>query len=106
MANERRDYVKKCRMNEREVKQFYKNALRSGEKNEAEFMRKRLLYSDRQLAKQNKLASQYDAETREGLLKVCSEMYMLVNQCKAGVNVKDVAPELEREVNTFWQLLK
>ncbi|MBQ4560009.1 MAG: hypothetical protein IJA54_06810 [Tyzzerella sp.] len=106
MTNNRRCRVVKARLTESEYKIFQENLLRSGARSCSEYLRDRIILSDNQIIKRERMAGKIGREQLEGQMNVISDIFSVINQYKAGVDKELAVDKLEKDVKKLWQLLK
>lgn len=106
MIDNRRCHVIKTKLTDAEYKKFHELLEKSGAKNSSEFLRDRIILSDSQIAKREKLAGKIGREQLEGQLSVLSDMFSVINQYQAGVDKELAVEKLKKDVEQLWQLLK
>ena len=103
---ERRTNVIKTKLTDTEYKKFIELLKKSGARNSSEFLRERILLSDNQIVKRERMAAKIGREQLEGQLGILADMHSVINQFKAGVDKELAVDKLEKDVEKLWQLLK
>lgn len=106
MIDNRRCRVLKVRLTESEYKRFQENLTKSGARNSSEYLREKIFLSDYQITNRERIASKIGQEQLEAQLNILSNMYGIINQYKASVDVELAVDELEGEIKKLCQLLK
>ena len=104
--NEKRYHVVKAKLNDKEYKLFREYFEKSNAKNQAEFLRERILLSDRQISKRQQILEKFGQEFLEGQMSILSELHSVINQYRAGVDENLAIDKIEEGVRKLCQLQK
>lgn len=101
---ETRCNVVKTKLTDSEYKKFKQVLEKSGARNASEFLRERILLSDRQIAKRDRIAGKIGQEQLQEQLCIISDMSSVINQYRAGVDEKLAIDKIEEGVRKLCQL--
>lgn len=98
--------TKRFRISEREKKKFDKNFQKSGFKTESEFIRSRILSSERQEVSQLKRALKQEQEHKQQSKMIVASLCSIINQLKADVDTQSAIVDLKKGVDDLCHALK
>ena len=106
MEKENKSTTKRFRISEREKKKFDKNFQKSGFKTESEYIRSRILSSERQEVSLLKRALKQEQEHKQQSKMILAGMCSIINQLKAGVDTQNVLMDLKKGVDDLCHALR